>query len=282
MAAAPIFVGGMYKSGTSLLRLMITQHRNIAGGLETYWFEVDPVKGIGRGGEPIAAYIERSAAYFGLPMGEVTGFASGCPDAETFLDRLMTAVSTRKGKPRWAEKTPGNIAHSHRIVRYWPDARIVHIVRDPRDVYASLREAKKWDNAEAFGSRWSAKFSGNEDGLRRGTLRPDNYYEVRYEALVLRPEQTMCELIAFLGEPWDPACAEFSGRDDEYEIVRAQTGKASTTLARLRNPLSDSRVGLWTQVPPGELQAVREYVGKQGLGARYDQIVSSTKAAIAG
>lgn len=279
-SAAPIFVGGMYKSGTSLLRLMITQHRNIAGGLETYWFEVDPVKGIGRGGEPIGPHIERLAAYFGMPVADVRLVTANCPDAEAFVDRLMTAVAKISGKPRWAEKTPGNIAHTGRIVRYWPDARIVHIVRDPRDVYASLREAKKWDNAEAFGSRWCAKFAGNEEGLRNGDLRGDNYYEVRYEALVLHPERTMRPMIAFLGEPWDSACAQFSGRDDEYEIVRAQTGKASSTLARLRTPLSDSRVGLWTKVPARELQDVRDYVGSRGLGARYDRIVGETEIAV--
>jgi hypothetical protein len=279
-AATPIFIGGMYKSGTSLLRLMITQHGNIAGGLETYWFEVDPTMSIGRGGEPIGAYCERLAAYFAMPVADVRQLAASSPDAETFVDRLMTALAKKHGKPRWAEKTPGNIAHADRIVRYWPGARIVHIVRDPRDVYASLREAKKWDDAEAFGSRWCANFAGNEDSLRSCALRPGNYYEVRYESLVLHPERTMRPLIAFLGESWDPACAQFSGRENEYEVVRVQTGKASSTLARLRNPLSDSRVGLWKQVPPEELDAVRAYVGSRGFGARYDRIVSETEQAV--
>lgn len=37
---APIFIGGLYKSGTSLLRAMLGQHSNIASGLETFWFDL--------------------------------------------------------------------------------------------------------------------------------------------------------------------------------------------------------------------------------------------------
>ena len=41
MLRAPIFIGGMFKSGTSLLRAMLGQHSAIASGLETYWFDWD-------------------------------------------------------------------------------------------------------------------------------------------------------------------------------------------------------------------------------------------------
>ena len=57
----------------------------------------------------------------------------------------MDELARKEGKPRWAEKTPGNIAHIDRIWKAWPDAQIVHIIRDPRDIFASLVEAKKWD-----------------------------------------------------------------------------------------------------------------------------------------
>ena len=71
MTAAPVFIGGMFKSGTSLLRAMLGQHRNIASGLETYWFEVDPRAGLGRDGEPIGPYLARLAAYYGMEVAEI-------------------------------------------------------------------------------------------------------------------------------------------------------------------------------------------------------------------
>ena len=170
-----------------------------------------------------------------------------------------------------------------RILRHWPDAKIVHIVRDPRDIYGSLREAKKWDVPEAFASRWCAMFAGESAGLKSGALNPRTYLVVRYERLVTEPEAVIRTVLDFLGEPWDPAAAQFSGRDDEYNIVLKETGKASTTLARMRTPISESRVGLWRDVPPAELDAVRAYAERQGLGPRYNAIVteSGTLAGVA-
>lgn len=277
-STAPAFVGGMFKSGTSLLRAMLGQHRNIASGLETYWFEMDIPAGKGRGGEPLPEQLARLAAYYHLDLGEVNAMTRDNPDAETFLDRFMTAAARAQGKPRWLEKTPGNITQSDRILRHWPDARIVHIVRDPRDIYGSLREAKKWDVPEAFASRWCVMFAGEAAGLQSGALNPRSYLAVRYEQLVTDPERLIRRILDFLGEPWDAAAAQFSGRDDEYNIVLKETGKASTTLARMRAPISESRVGLWRDVPPAELEAVRQYAHGQGLGTRYDAIVTESGA----
>lgn len=278
----PIFLGGMFKSGTSLLRAMLGQHRNIASGLETYRFEVNVGAGTGRGGEPLADHLARLAAYYKLPLNDVEAMAKGARDAEGFLDAFMTAVARAAGKARWAEKTPGNITQSARIRARWPRSPLLHIVRDPRDVYASLCEAKKWNSPVEFGSRWCAMFAGADAGVQAGTLTNANYLEVRYETLVLAPEATMRAIVAFVGEEWDPACAGFTGRDDEFQIVREKTGKASTTLARMREPLSEGRVGLWRAVPVAELDAVRAFAHKQGLGPRYDRIVAATKSAVGG
>lgn len=267
---APVFVGGMFKSGTSLLRAMLGQHKTIASGLETYWFEMDIAAGKGRGGEPLDDQLARLATYYRLDLDQVRAMTRACPDAETFLDRFMTAAAKAQSKPRWLEKTPGNIAQADRIVRRWPGARIVHIVRDPRDIYGSLCESKKWDVPEEFASRWCVMFAGEVAGLKSGALNAQSYLAVRYEQLVADAEMVIRCVLAFLDEPWDPAAAQFSGRDDEYNIVLQSTGKASTTLARMREPISDSRVGLWRDVPPAELATVRAYAISQGLGARYD------------
>jgi hypothetical protein len=279
MSKPPIFIGGMFKSGTSLLRAMLGQHRSIASGLETYWFEVDLSAGTGRGGEPLADYLARLAAYFEAPPAGVERMARETADAEAFLDAFMSAVARAAGKPRWADKTPGNVTQAKRIRARWPSAPVLHIVRDPRDVYASLLEAGKWTSAEEFGSRWCAMFAAADDGVRSGAFGEANYLELRYESLVLAPEPTMRAVVAFVGEEWDPAAARFSGRDDEYQIVLEQTGKASSTLARMRTPLSDDRVGLWRKVPPMLLSALRAYVQTSGLGARYDAIVAESVVA---
>ena len=76
----------------------------------------------------------------------------------------------------------------------------------------------------------------------------DSLLALRYEDLIARPEGTMRRVLAFVGEPWEPAVAYFAGREDEYDKVLRLTGKASTTLARMRKPITDERVGLWRRL----------------------------------
>lgn len=274
---APIFIGGLFKSGTSLLRAMVGQHSAIASGLETYWFDVDWAAGRGRDGEPLAQYIAERAAYFDEDPAHAAAMAAEATGIEDFLGRLLSGHAARLGKRRWAEKTPGNVLHMDRILAHWPNARILHIVRDPRDVFASLREAGKWDTVEAFASRWCTFLGAAEGHKRTLGLGPDRYLEVRYERLVRDPEEAMGEVIAFLGEDWEPACAAFDGKPDDFEKVRAATGKASTTLKSLAAPLNDARMGLWRRVlDEAELAAVRAAAEAAGLAPLYDRIIAET------
>ena len=88
----------------------------------------------------------------------------------------------------------------------------------------------------------------------------------------------MRTVVSHVDEAWDGAVARYEGRDDEYHLVLAETGKASTTLAHMREPISDFRIGLWRDVPPAQLDAVRTYVHGHGLGSRYDRIVTDSAA----
>src|SRR4051812_21097861 len=106
MSHAPIFVGGMFKSGTSLLRAMLGQHSAIASGLETYWFDWNWPS---RESDSMKIMYGRLAHFFDMDVAEVTAMAMESDSAEAFLSTLMAEVARRQGKPRWAEKTPGNI-----------------------------------------------------------------------------------------------------------------------------------------------------------------------------
>jgi hypothetical protein len=277
MNHGPIFIGGLFKSGTSLLRAMVGQHSAIASGLETYWFDVDWAAGRGRQGEPLSQYIAERAAYFDEDPAQAAAMAAEAAGIEDFLGRLLMGHAARLGKRRWAEKTPGNVLHMDRILAHWPDARILHIVRDPRDVFASLREAGKWDTVDAFASRWCTFLGAAERHKRSLDLSTKRYLEVRYERLVLNPEDAMRDVIAFLGEGWEPACAAFDGKPDDFEKVRAATGKESTTLKSLAAPLTDDRIGLWRRVlDETELAAVRTAADGAGLTALYDRILAET------
>ena len=277
MSRAPIFIGGTFKSGTSLLRAMLGQHSAIASGLETYWFDWD---WSARESDSMKVMYGRLAHFFDMSVAEVSGMAMASATAETFLATLMAEVARRQGKPRWAEKTPGNIAHADRIWAAWPDAKIVHIIRDPRDVFASLVEAKKWDSPEEFADRWVSTIGR---GLRlKGEINPSasSYLAIRYEDLIAAPEETMRRVIDFIGESWEPAAGQFSGRQEDFDKVLEATGKASTTLERLKEPLSGERVGIWPQVlTQKQLTDITRAIQARGYGDIYERVTAESPAA---
>jgi hypothetical protein len=277
VSRAPIFVGGMFKSGTSLLRAMLGQHSAIASGLETYWFDWN---WSARESASMKVMYGRLAHFFDMSVAEVTGMAMRSETAEDFLETLMAEVARRQGKPRWAEKTPGNIAHADRIWAAWPDAKIVHIIRDPRDVFASLVEARKWDSPEEFADRWVSTIGR---GLRlKGEINPSDksYLAIRYEDLIAASEQTMRRVIDFIEEPWEAAVAQFTGRPEDFDKVLEATGKASTTLERLKEPLSGERVGIWPQVlTQNQLMEIKRAINARGYGDIYERVTAESPTA---
>jgi hypothetical protein len=274
MIDRPIFVGGMFRSGTSLLRAMIGQHPNIASGLETYWFAIDWDR---RDDEDVQEKLQRLANFYEFDTKDVLSMADDSAAIHIFLSKLLSAYTLRLGKKRWAEKTPGNIQHMDRIVSGWPDAKIVHIIRDPKDIYASLREEKKWDSVEEFTERWCS-IVGAVDGFRNKLdLGPDRYFELRYESLIADPIASTRALFEFLGESWSEDLAHFEGKADDFEKVRSATGKTSSPLKRLSQPLTATRVGIWRRVlSADEIDILRNAVSERGFGSAFRRIEEAT------
>jgi hypothetical protein len=270
--APPIFVGGMFKSGTSLLRVMLGQHSSISAGLETAWLDLEWEKNLGRGGEALTDYVVRTAEFYGEDINVVQAMAADSADALAFIDQLLGAKTQRDGSRRWAEKTPGNVRFADQIFSRWPDARIVHIIRDPRDTFASLRQIAKWDTSTEFASRWCDTFAAWEGFKSDGVATPANALEIRYESLVLDPVVTMGKVLEFLGEPWEPAVGKHTGETKDYLRVLGATGKASSTLARLAEPLSASRIGIWQDtLTSKDLAEAEQFVADRGLTDVYQK-----------
>jgi hypothetical protein len=272
MTSAPIFIGGMFKSGTTLLRAMLGEHSAIASGLETYWFNWNWAE---RDSAKMQGKIVQLAGFYDLPSDEVVALAQSAPSTEAFLDALMNELASKLGKRRWAEKTPGNIAHVDRIWSFWPDAQVIHITRDPRDVFASLREARKWDSVEEFAERWCNTIGAGTELINR--INPDDtaYLVIRYEDLIDAPEATMRRVVSFLNEDWEPQVGTFSGRDGDFEKVRDATGKASTTLERLKEPLTNQRVGIWRNIlADKDIADIKDAISSRGFGEVYGRAVA--------
>ncbi|HTS23009.1 MAG TPA: sulfotransferase [Casimicrobiaceae bacterium] len=120
---------------------------------------------------------------------------------------LYGMYAERLGKPLFGEKTPADTHCMPEIEAWLPEARFVHIVRDPRDVVLSLRRT-----SAGRGIRRTARIWVDMVSLARSSAaQVGRYHELRYEDLVLEPEAELRKLCDFLE-------LEYSSRMLDYRI----------------------------------------------------------------
>lgn len=133
---------------------------------------------------------------------------------------LMRIYADRRGKAVMGEKTPAHLAWVETLLEWYPGARVVHMMRDPRAVYVSeLR--RRSEHAVGFPYRWLVRVSplmrlfvllevawawATAVGRHRRLARrfPVAYRLVRFEDLVTEPERVIAELCGFLGVTMEP------------------------------------------------------------------------------
>jgi hypothetical protein len=226
-AAPPIFVIGCPRSGTTLVRMILDSHPEISAGEETKFLsDLERVVGehwrlVSQYGYERAWWLDRIRSFYG-------GFQ------EDYMHR--------RGKRRWAEKTPGYTLHLPFIDELFPDALYVHVIRDVRDVVASHHERWGYRSALRVARGVWAKYVSTARSFGR-TLPPSRYTEVRYEELVADPERVLRGLFEFLGVGWDPTVLRFDEVEhdttDHYAAFTADRRRAAGETG----PIYRSRVG---------------------------------------
>jgi hypothetical protein len=208
---APVFVLGCGRSGTKLLYHTLLS----AGGFAVYHAESNAFNLIGlRFGslsklENRRALLDhwlRSKLFYrsGLTREEIEPkILEQCHNAGDFLRILMETITRKQGVVRWAESTPLHLLYLPLIKKLFPDALIVHIIRDGRDVTASLDrigwiKPLPWDNkrrllAPALFWRWIVS-----KGRKYGREMAGDYMEVHFEDVIGRPQETLLRLGAFI------------------------------------------------------------------------------------
>lgn len=213
---APVFVLGSPRSGTTLLYHMLLSAGNFAVyRAESQVFNLlEPRFGDLRhrsNRRRMFAAWRRSSLFAktGLDAQALEDeVMSKCENAGDFLRLVMEAMARQQGVERWADCTPEHLLSLGRIKQTIPNALVVHIIRDGRDVALSMERQHwirpfPWDRGKELltaGLYWEWMVNkGREDGRALG---PD-YFEVRYEDLVESPRSTLAALGDFIAQPLD-------------------------------------------------------------------------------
>jgi hypothetical protein len=129
-------------------------------------------------------------------------------DYRDFVDAVFRAYADSLGKPRWGDKTPFYTPDIDILRLVFPDAKIVHLVRDGRDVVISQKSIE-WmsSNLPKLIQDWRWKTT---IAHKVGAVLTDDFLEIRYEDLVRHPEENLRRICGFLDEVYDPTMLEYS------------------------------------------------------------------------
>ena len=211
----PIVVGAP-RSGTTLLRLMLDAHPELAIPPETSFLRLGPElleRGVGPDefartliGFPASA---PAWADFGVTE-EAFHEALGRLDPFSVADGFRTfyrLYAARFGKDRWGDKTPLYCKAIEPIRRVLPEARFVHIVRDGRDAALSL--GRTWFSPGPEIETQAVYWRDCVTAARASGLGHPDYLEVRFEALVGEPAHELTKICAFVDLDFDSAMLDY-------------------------------------------------------------------------
>ena len=224
---APIFVVGCGHSGTSLLVRVLGAHSRLCA----IPFE----------------------SQFALKWPEP------CEEARRFFERC-DKLTRCLGKARWVEKTPRHIYRVREILRYFPEAKIVLMLRDGRDVASSIRDRD--GSLEAGIGRWLEDNRAGQPFWDHPSVRV-----VRYEKLVGEFEPTARAVFDFVGEVYEEGVARFHESPLFYFSSRierpAEIFGENHELYRnwqMNQPLFDGS-GKWRGLSAAEKQLIKDKAG---------------------
>ncbi len=249
---------------------MLMSHPEIRMPAETQYFQfMDPVE-LGLP-DPlpdamVEPYLDRVRASYGwkilnerLVLGEAYAAAvrAGLREArEQFLWICESMAADQQGT-LLGEKTPQHWSRLDRILSLFPDARVIHICRDPRDVTAGLMSMWWWGgrSVRRTARYWRKALLAAEALDQR--LGPDRHRIVRYEDLVANPESVLHDVATLLGVGFDPAMLD---RRSAVDMAYREVEKMHKDLTRAE--VRTDRHGRYrSKLSPFQIRVVEATVG---------------------
>jgi hypothetical protein len=276
----PLFVAGLERSGTSLIFAMLASHSRIAmtrrTNLWTHFYGqygdlADPANL-----DRCLAMMMRYKRVLKLEP-DADRLRSEFLDGERTYGRLFALLeehhAQRMGKPRWGDKSLNTEKYTDPIFAAYPNARIIHMMRDPRDRYAS--SLTRWKSRRGGVGAGTAEWVASSQMARRHSERyPDRYMVLRYEDLVADPEgmlQIVCNLIDETYEPemlamqGAPSLTE-KGFNSSYGPLAHNT-ISTRSIGRYRTVLSPSQIAFIESTAEAQMRRLDYEFDHPRLGA---------------
>jgi hypothetical protein len=267
----PIFIVGVHRSGTTLLRYMLNSHPRIYIPPESdfipRFFRRNPqqILSVGEVSRILDIIFNqyRFVREWQGPALHVSDFPKGNLTPAKFLDTLYCTYAQQNDASRWGDKTPIYSSYVDMLAQLFTQAQFIHLIRDGRDVALSMLD--KWGQQDFhidiyFAARnWVRRTrKAQMDGKHLGSER---YYEIQYEDLVADPKYELGKICDFLNETYLPEMAQ------PQKLAR-KTIEPGSFHDPLREPPSIQRVARWRS----EMQSEDLYLVQRVAGSLLQQL----------
>lgn len=237
----PVFIVGVTRSGTTLFQNILNRHQRLSIYSESHFIrfvcphspharveveDLDEVLNRVR-------HLEREGVSRDVIRDR---FSSSGGSARDLFDAILRLRMEKRGKRRMGEKTPSHFWFIDTLMQWYPHAKIVFMMRDPRDAHASFKKSrsaqgnKKVDRA-AIGRAlyWNQGAKALVDGLRQY---PGQVFKVEFEQLVQEPGMVVRSVCDFLGESYDDRMIDVTSTNSSFEATKSKPGFRREVLNR--------------------------------------------------
>jgi hypothetical protein len=246
----PFFIVGCSRSGTTLLQVLLDAHPTLALPPEShiydrfgpFWHMYGDLTARCNRARFIRSLLNDSFIREWRLDATVEDIERRLKRADRVgvIDALFSAYAEGNGAVRWGDKTPEHIRHLREIKADFPGAKLIHLIRDGRDVAEAMRRmvfgpvtavglAHEWQR-EVNHWREYGRDRGNADSLL-----------VRYEDLVTSPRQTVRTVLRFIGEQEVDTVDDYASTPLSRKLASTQAAWHSS----LRQGISTDKIGVY-------------------------------------
>ncbi len=282
----PVFVLGSPRSGTTLLYHMILS----AGNFAVYRTESNVFNLLRPRFGDLRRLRNRQVlmkVWLGSKLFDRSGLDANaikekifkdCRSSGDFLRIVMQEIACAQGVERWADCTPDHLLYLDAIKKEIPEALVIHILRDGRDVALSLEKQRwirpfPWDREKSLvvaGLYWQWIVNA---GRRGGRAWGQDYVEVHFEDLIRSPRETLARLGSFLDHDLDydrilkVGIGSVSAPNTSF--VSGEAGAAFNPVERWRKHFSDEQLAEFETATGETLESLGYQTGSSGLGGKF-------------
>jgi hypothetical protein len=257
----PLLILGVRRSGTTLLRVMLDRHSQLAVPDESYFVPQLADRHLRR--IDVESFVDdlrriNTLAEWHVPLDKVRRRLRDGMPVGAAIATVYAVYAEEQGKSRWGDKTPMYMQNLRLLERLFPDALFVHLIRDGRDAAMSFLGMPRgivtetWMHPRTpgeFACQWRTEVAA---ASRLGRRSAPRYLEIRYEDLVADVESALRRICAFVQLDYEPAMGDYAGNVDVSEKPHQQSLKRPPTTG-----LRDWR----SQMSPDDVAAFEDVAG---------------------